>query len=174
MHQDDGKFPISLSKQLAEVWLILNNLEIVIYIILNFSSWKLSLDLNFDCWYLYQRAGNLSSVEKLREMGFLILTVTFQYLKWDCDLEGDRLFTWSESDRTRENGFKLKEGWFRLGVMEKLFIQRGVRHWHSLPREAVDVPSLEAFKAKLGKPWATWSSAQLSSLQPCLRHRGCN
>jgi len=24
-----------------------------------------------------------------------------------------------------------------------------VRHWHRLPREAVDVPSLEAFKSRL-------------------------
>jgi len=26
-----------------------------------------------------------------------------------------------------------------------------VRHWHRLPREAVDVPSLEAFKARLDR-----------------------
>ena len=52
--------------------------------------------------------------DRLRELGSFSLEKTrlwaFQYLKGACKLEGDRLFTWSESDRTRENGFKLKEG----------------------------------------------------------------
>ncbi|KFQ92956.1 hypothetical protein Y956_02060, partial [Nipponia nippon] len=47
------------------------------------------------------------------------------------------------------NGFKLKEGRFRSDIRKKFFTIRVRRHWNRLPREAVDAPSLEAFKARL-------------------------
>ncbi|KFV09373.1 hypothetical protein N340_13426, partial [Tauraco erythrolophus] len=47
------------------------------------------------------------------------------------------------------NGFKLKEGRFRLYIRKKSFPLRVVRHWKTLPRGAVHVPSLEVFKARL-------------------------
>jgi len=52
-------------------------------------------------------------------------------------------------DRSRGNGFKLKEGRFRLGIRKKFFTMRLTRSWHRLPREAVASPSLAVFRAGL-------------------------
>ena len=73
----------------------------------------------------------------------------FQYLKGAYKRAGEGLFTRACSDRIRGIGFKLKEGGVRLDVRKKFFTVRVVRYWNRLPREAVDAPSLEAFKARL-------------------------
>ena len=41
---------------------------------------------------------------------------------------------------------KLKESRFRLDIQKRFFTQR---HWTRLPRDTVDAPPLEVFKARL-------------------------
>ena len=89
----------------------------------------------------------LFSLEKRRLWGDLI--VAFQYLKGAYKQEGDRLFTRVDSDRKRRNGFKLRQGRFRLDMRRNIFTQRVVMPWNRLPKEVMDASSLEAFKARL-------------------------
>ena len=98
----------------------------------------------------------LSYEDRLRELGLFSLEkrrcdliAAFQYLRGAYRKDGEGLFTRVCSDRTRGNSSKLKEGRFRLDVRKKFFTMKVVKHWNRLPREAVNAPFLEVFKARL-------------------------
>ncbi|GAB0196101.1 hypothetical protein GRJ2_002075400 [Grus japonensis] len=100
---------------------------------------------------------HLSYEDRLRELG--LFSLEKRQLRGDliaafqgegaCRKDGEGLFMRECSDRTRGNGIKLKESPFKLDVRKEFFTVRVVRPWHRLPREVVEAPSLEVFKARL-------------------------
>jgi len=76
---------------------------------------------------------HLSYAERLRELGLFSLQkrrlrgdlrTACQYLKGACGKDGENIFSRACHNRTRSNGFKLREGRFRLDIRKK-FLQEG-------------------------------------------------
>lgn len=71
------------------------------------------------------RAGRLGlfRLEKRRDLGDL--TTTFQYLQSVYKKDGDGLFSKVCCNRSRHNGFPLKEGSFILDIIKKCYGEDG-------------------------------------------------
>ena len=101
-------------------------------ILLDLSEQTLPLEVGSSAWRRERLQGNH--------------VVAFQYLKGTYKKERDNLFSKTCGDRTRSNGFKLREGTFRLDIRKKLVTTRVV---NKLPRVVVEASSLETFKVRL-------------------------
>ena len=74
------------------------------------------------------RKGNWAGLAWRREGFQGVLTEAFQYLKGEYKQEEEWLFTRVNSDRTRGNGFQLRQGRFRLVITRKFCTRRVVMH----------------------------------------------
>lgn len=65
----------------------------------------------------------------------------------------------------RRNGFKLKEGRFRLNIRKKFFTVRMVRHWYRVPQRSCGCPILGSVQRQVG-----WGSEQPGLLEGIPAH----
>ena len=91
----------------------------------------------------------LFCLEKRRLKGDLI--AVFQDLKGAYRKDGEGLFTRACSDRMRGNGFKLKEGRFRLDIRKKFFTVRGGETVEQFAQRSCGCPLPGSVQGQVGR-----------------------
>lgn len=51
----------------------------------------------------------------------------------------------------KEKWLKIFQGWFKLDIRKKFFIERVAKHWNKVPGEVFIAPILSAFKKVFGQ-----------------------
>jgi len=77
-----------------------------------------------ECFFCEGRLG-AGIVQPRKEKAQNNLTAAFQYLMKAYKEDRYCLFTWSDNNRTRGNGFRLSDGRNRIDVMVKIFTKSG-------------------------------------------------
>ncbi|RMC13053.1 hypothetical protein DUI87_10583 [Hirundo rustica rustica] len=93
---------------------------------------------------------HLSCEDRMTELRLFgeekVLVAVFQYLKGAYMKDGEGLFTRPCGGRTRANGFKLKEGRFRLEIREKFFPIEGSETLEQVAQRSCGYPTPQVFK----------------------------
>ena len=78
------------------------------------------------------------------------MRAAFQYLKEAYKKAEEGLFTSACSDRSRGNGFKLKESRFRLGIQKTLYIEGG-KALQQVAQRCCGCPLLRSVQGQVGQ-----------------------
>jgi len=105
---------------------------------------------------------DLFSLKKRKLRGDLVNA--YKYLKCGCQEDWTRLLPVVPSDRTRDNGHKLKHKKFHPNMRKNFFTQRVTDHWNRLSRDVVEILKIKRYS----KSRVVVESSALEIFKTCL------